>query len=422
MMARTCSVRVNDETFVTNCGDLLLDAALMNGIDIPHDCRSGHCGTCKVRVVSGQVFGAKGDDPEIIHACQSRVISDVEMLVEDVPEIESLSGRVTELIRLAPDVVEVCITLSRPLHYLPGQYCKVRFYGFPPRCFSPTAALDGKAHDPTTLRFHIRQVPNGCVSMALGEAIRVDHRVRLSGPFGSAFLRSDPARLVLVAGGTGFAPMWAVAHAALVQAPDRELVFVAGSATLQGLYMGPALCWLARHPNVVAIPVVEEPQSVSPVIRQGRPTDHLPALSSRDVVYTAGAPPMVKAVARLAASAGVKCHTDPFEAQSNAADDGIGLFARALDWFEGTVIPFSQRAGTGPDRQSPDAAQPSRQRNGIERRAPGGPSGAAQPAIPLGRHSAAMDRRVVRTPSLSRFPDNTSSLEPAVLRRGLAAK
>jgi len=61
MMARTCSVRVNDETFVANCGDLLLDAALMNGIDIPHDCRSGHCGTCKVRVVSGQVFGAKGD-------------------------------------------------------------------------------------------------------------------------------------------------------------------------------------------------------------------------------------------------------------------------------------------------------------------------------------------------------------------------
>jgi 3-phenylpropionate/trans-cinnamate dioxygenase ferredoxin reductase subunit len=151
MMARTCSVRVNDETFVTNCGDLLLDAALMNGIDIPHDCRSGHCGTCKVRVVSGQVFGAKGDDPEIIHACQSRVISDVEMLVEDVPEIESLSGRVTELIRLAPDVVEVCITLSRPLHYLPGQYCKVRFYGFPPRCFSPTAALDGKAHDPNQI-------------------------------------------------------------------------------------------------------------------------------------------------------------------------------------------------------------------------------------------------------------------------------
>ena len=49
-MPKICKVRINAETISANCGDLLLDAALMNGVELPHDCRSGYCGTCQVRV------------------------------------------------------------------------------------------------------------------------------------------------------------------------------------------------------------------------------------------------------------------------------------------------------------------------------------------------------------------------------------
>jgi 3-phenylpropionate/trans-cinnamate dioxygenase ferredoxin reductase subunit len=68
MMRQICKVVVNGEEFSANCGDLLLDAALMNGVDIPHDCRSGYCGTCRVNVVSGRVFGGQDGSPNMAHA------------------------------------------------------------------------------------------------------------------------------------------------------------------------------------------------------------------------------------------------------------------------------------------------------------------------------------------------------------------
>src|SRR5438128_6495761 len=159
-MSKLCRVEVNGHTFSAARGELLLDAALMNGVDIPHDCRSGYCGTCRVRVPAGRCIGDAGGDPAIVHACQSRIVTDLKIEVEDVPEIVTLSGRVAELVSRAPDVMEVGIELQRPLLYLPGQYCLLRFRGFPARYFSPTVPLDWPC-DQRLLRFHIRKLRNG---------------------------------------------------------------------------------------------------------------------------------------------------------------------------------------------------------------------------------------------------------------------
>jgi NAD(P)H-flavin reductase len=312
-MKRMRNVLINGELFPANCGDLLLDAALLNGIDIPYDCRSGYCGTCRVRVLEGIVLGGQTGDPEAFLACQCRVISDLKLALEDVPEITTLKGRVIDLVPLAHDIAEVCIEVPRPARYLPGQHYKIEFRGFPPRSYSPTVPLDGPADD-RVVRFHVRRISNGYVSSALGETIRERHRARLTGPFGSAYLRPHlPDRLVLVASGTGFAPLWSIADAAMQERPERELVFVVGARTLESLYMIPALCQLALYRNVTIIPVVAEPQSTSRIVRQGRQTDHLPALSARDVVYTAGAPAMVESVARIAGAAAARCYADAFE-------------------------------------------------------------------------------------------------------------
>jgi len=152
---------------------------------------------------------------------------------------------------VAPDVFELGIEQSEPLSYIPGQYCSVQFRGYPARCFSPTAPLAWPS-DASLLRFHIRQVPNGRVSPALGNAIGLGHRVKVNGPFGTAFLRPYRSkRLVLVASGTGFAPIWAVAEAAIREQPRREIVLLVGGKTLESLYMIKALCRLALFPNVV---------------------------------------------------------------------------------------------------------------------------------------------------------------------------
>ena len=122
--------------------------------------------------------------------------------------------------QLSPDIIEVVIRAERPLNYLHGQYVRLKFSGFPAREYSPTVKLDGKTTD-GELVFHIRVLPDGVVSSALGNAIRVRHRVHVQGPFGKAFLRTGDGPLVLVSGGTGFAPIWSIAHAARRTQPNR---------------------------------------------------------------------------------------------------------------------------------------------------------------------------------------------------------
>ena len=349
-MAKSCKVVVNGEEFAVHRGDLLLDAALMNGIDIPHDCRSGHCGTCRVRVVEGRVFGGQTTDPKTVHACQCRVISDLVLAVEDVPDVKTISGRVAWVEDLASDVIEVRIELSRPLTYFPGQYCRVQFRGYPARCYSPTVPLDGPA-DKRFIHLHVRRLPDGRVSSALGEQIVQGHRVKVIGPLGSAYLRpKHPHRLVLIAGGTGFAPIWAIADAAMWERPDRELVLIVGAREVESLYMIPALCRLARCRNVTIIPVVAEPQSVSQAVRPGRPTDYIPRLTPRDVVYTCGAPGMVETIAEVAQAAGATCYADPFVSEATAQDS---VLARALAWFAAETRPAAPPAPAKTQRPRP---------------------------------------------------------------------
>jgi 3-phenylpropionate/trans-cinnamate dioxygenase ferredoxin reductase subunit len=332
-MRKVCKVTLNGEAFLANCGEVLLDSALLNGVELQHDCRSGICGSCRVRLVDGQVFGGTEEDSDMIYACQARIVSDLNLVTEPVPDTVSLPARVAELTRLAPDVIGVNLELPRPLEYLPGQYCKLQFRGFPERSYSPSYPLEG-APDRHRLQFHIRRFADGTVSSALGRDICVGHRVRLTGPLGSAHFRADhQGRIVLVASGTGFAPMWSIAAAAITEQPRRELMFVVAARKIQSFYMHAALCRLALFPNVTIIPIVSEPQSVSPAIRGGRPLDHLPPLIRSDVVYAAGAPIMTKAVARLAQAAGSTCYTDPFVSTS-APTETANLMERVVDWLD----------------------------------------------------------------------------------------
>lgn len=326
-MRRICKVVLNNERYLANAGDLLLDWALMNGVELPHDCRAGMCGACRVRLVEGKVFGGHEPGDDMIHACQARIVSDIAIVTEDVPDHVTLSGRVAGIVRLAHDIVGVSIEMPKPFVFLPGQFCKLQFRGFPARSYSPTFPLEGHADD-RVLHFHIRRIAEGKVSPALGRDIALGHRVRVSGPFGSAFLRKNHrGPIVLVAGGTGFAPVWSIAVAAIMERPERELTFIVGARELRSLYSHAALCRLARFPNVTIIPVVSEPQSDFPAIRGGLPTDYLPPLSPNHVVYTSGAPAMTESVGRIARAAGARCYADPFLPTTTPAEQARARWA-----------------------------------------------------------------------------------------------
>jgi 3-phenylpropionate/trans-cinnamate dioxygenase ferredoxin reductase subunit len=259
----------------------------------------------------------------MIHACQARVFSDLTLEYDVLPPVARTDARVTRLVDLTPDVVEVTITPARRLPLLAGQYCRFAFRGFPSRAFSPTAPLNQPGGSGRSFRLNVKRVRGGRVSPSLGRHIKVGHPLKVDGPYGSAFLRpGNTQRLVLVAGGTGFAPMWAIADAALRESRARQIVLVAGVRDLRSFYMWPALQRVAHLPNVRIIAAAEEGQRASPMVRQGRPHDHVPELTSGDIVYAAGAPPMVDSVAKAAEAARARFYCDPFEASGQGKERG----------------------------------------------------------------------------------------------------
>ena len=341
-MARSHHITVGGKSFLARSGEVLLDAALKNGVDLPFDCRSGHCGTCCVRVVSGDVQGGEGAEPGVVHACQCRIAGDVVVEQAQSSEVRAVGGVLTSLRPLSHDVMEVGIKTDRALPYHAGQYAQVRFNGYPSRPFSITHPVletsQGRA-----VWFHVRRMKGGRVTSALGRGIRPGHRVKLAGPYGSAHFRPhQQGRLILVGTSTGFAPIWSIAGAALRENPERSMLVIAGSRSIESLYMGPALVQLNRFPNVHIVPVCSTPQSVSEVVRLGRPTDFLPRLLPSDVLFACGAPGMVEAIKAMAARAGAVCYADPF---LPTTDDGTdeGVISRAMGWL---AVPSGWQIGT----------------------------------------------------------------------------
>jgi NAD(P)H-flavin reductase len=320
-MRKSCRVTINDQVFSAFRGDVLLDAALAQRIEMPYDCRSGRCGICRVRVLDGLAIGGECREPGVVRACKTRVMSDLRLKVEALPDVQTVTSRVSAVEPRASDVVEVTIETSRPIVYLPGQHLHVQFLGYPVRCYNPTVSTR-LVREPELLHFQVRRFRRGQVSAAIGSRIREGHRVRVRGPFGAAFLRpASQSRLVLIASDTGFAAASSIAVAALKENPHRRLVAVIGARALASLYMIDALCALARYPNVTVVPVVETPQNVSTVIRVGSVVDHIPELSSEDSVHVCGPRQLVEAVCGIAAAAGAMCYCVPFLPQGPARQE-----------------------------------------------------------------------------------------------------
>lgn len=352
-MARRHQISINGNSFPARRGELLLDAALSNGIDLPYDCRAGHCGTCCVRLVSGKVRGGQGSEPGIVHACQCRIVGDAVIERGQSSGIRTVKGVLTSLRPLSSEVMEVGIRTYRALPYHAGQYAQVRFNDYPSRPFSITHPLRGNPSS-RSVWFHVRRMKDGRVTKLLGKRIKPGHRVELTGPYGSAHFRPNlDSRLILVATNTGFAPIWSIAVAALRENPERMMMIIAGGRTIEALYMGPALARLARFPNVLVVPVCSTPQTLNKAVNLGRPTDFLPHLLPTDVLYACGAPAMVDSIKSIAARIGAACYADPFMA---TIDDTVeeSVLTRAMGWFAvPTGRQLVQLALDRPRRQQP---------------------------------------------------------------------
>ncbi|WP_181700720.1 2Fe-2S iron-sulfur cluster-binding protein [Chthonobacter albigriseus] len=301
---------INGRQVKARPGDTLLDAALSARIVLPHDCCSGQCETCRVRLVSGAVDDQGTAERDTVLGCLATVEGDAEITFDPVPVVRNNQAVLEAIRQIGPDLLEMKVRPARTVTWLPGQYVRLTFKGYPPRDYSPTFPMDLKREE-GVMTFHVRRYPGGAVSGALGSGIRPGHKVTIRGPFGNAFLRRQSERLVLVSTGTGFAPIWTMAVASVLGQPKRALSVIAGARDASQLYMKEAVDWLTARGVPVAMTASD---GDGRIVRRERPSELLSFVSPQDVVYAAGAPSQVEVIRRLALSRGALFHADPFYA------------------------------------------------------------------------------------------------------------
>lgn len=305
------TVVFNGKPVTAELGDTLFEAALSGAMLIPTDCSAGQCGCCRVRVVSGAVDAMGTAEDDTVLACQAKVSGQATIEFEPLPQPVKRSGAISGINNLSPEMIEVVVKLTAPLEFRPGQYVRAKFSGFPARDYSPTLRLDGTS-GADELVFNIRRIPGGIVSDELGKTIAKGLAVSVQGPFGTAYLRDEDGPLVLVAGGSGWAPIWSLARAARLKQRSREIYVVAGSREAVNLYMRPSLDWLAADGATKVIATSEI--GADGTIKSGFPTEHLPELGPNHTVYVAGPPGLVDAVKSRARTARARVFADPFVA------------------------------------------------------------------------------------------------------------
>lgn len=316
-------------TFPASTGTIL-DAALDAGLPFPHGCRAGNCGTCKSRLVSGEVDMADCgfdvlDRAEraggLILACQSRPRTDVtlEWLGEVDNVVYPVRKHIGTVVDLAPVTHDItCLRLEvkgMPLAFAAGQYVELSFGRMPARPYSMA-----NRPDQSLLDFHVRRMQNGLVSGYVAENLRRGDSVRLKGPYGLAYLRDDQdgAPIVAIAGGSGLAPMKSIVETALGRGATQDIHLYFGVRDERDVYDQAVFLGLAeKHPNLRFVPVLSA--ASGPTSRRtGWVHDavaaDLPSLAGCRI-YMAGPPPMVDAAEAMAVACGARpgdIHADPF--------------------------------------------------------------------------------------------------------------
>ena len=295
-------------------GETILEAALREGYMLPYGCRNGACGSCKGKVITGTVDHGKSQDAALPPAervlgmalfCQAKPLTDLQIecreigTAKDIP-VKILPCRVQTLEPVAPDVMRIRLRLpsAERLQFLAGQYIDVLLKDGTRRSLS----MANPPHDDDLLELHLRNY-GGAFSTHVFTRMKLKDILRFEGPLGTFYLREDSDRpVVLLAGGTGFAPIKAIIEHALHQKIPRPLTLYRGARRPADLYLDELPQGWQREHGLRYIPVLSDatPEDQWPGHRglvHHAVMEDLPDLSGFDV-YACGAPAMIEAARR----------------------------------------------------------------------------------------------------------------------------
>ncbi len=346
LMTFKVEITSSGHAFQVENGESVLDAALRQGLALPYGCRNGACRSCKGKIIQGEVHYPGGTPKALTPIdvtqgfalfCQARPKSELVIDVEEIAGagdivVRMLPCRVAAKRQLAHDVIQLELTLpqSQRLQFLAGQYVDIVMRDGRRRAFS----LANAPHDDDHLELQIRHVPGGTFSGYVFQSLKEKSLLRLRGPLGSFYLRKKYGLpVILVAGGTGFAPIKSIIEDALHEEYPHPMHLYWGVRSRRDLYMHDlASRWSDEHENLHYVPVLSEPlpedgwDGRTGFVHEAVLED-FPDLSGFGI-YMSGPPVMVNAGRETFTARGldpVHLHSDSFEyAYETGHDEGNG--------------------------------------------------------------------------------------------------
>ena len=338
----TFSVKVQPagRLFQVQRDETLLAAAIRQGLGLPYGCKDGACGSCKSRLLEGRVIhgahqlkalSAEEEAQGYLLTCCATPQTDCSIESRQVTAlgqypIVKMPMRVNRIDRAAPDVAVLTLQLpaNQSFQYHAGQYIESPLRDGSRRSYS-MATAPSRAQG--RMELHIRHMPGGLFTDHVFSAMKDKEILRAEGPYGSFFLREEsPLPIVLLASGTGFAPIKALLEHMADRGISRPTRLYWGCRSRADLYRHDwAMEAAARWPWLTYIPVLSDARSDdgwtgrAGLVHQAVMAD-LPDLSGHEV-YACGVPVMVESARRdLVQRCGLSPENFHADAFTSAAD------------------------------------------------------------------------------------------------------
>ena len=341
------TIEPSQRTFTVSEGETLLAGGIRAGINLPYGCKDGACGSCKCQKVSGTVthgphqLKALSEEEEangMVLTCCATASSDVvlasrQVTAEGAYPIKKMPTRISLMEKKSDDVIRLLLQLpaNEPFPFHAGQYIEFLLKDGVRRSYSmanaPHTLVAGSG-----MELHIRHMPGGLFTDQVFGSMKERDIMRIEGPYGSFYLREDSAKpIILLASGTGFAPVKAMLEHMLFKGINRPTRLYWGGRRPADLYMSDWLSTqLAAMPNLRFVPVVSDARAADDwhgrtgFVHQAVLQD-VPDLSGHQV-YACGAPVVVQAAQRDYLRAGLPAdefYADAFTSEADKATAAV---------------------------------------------------------------------------------------------------
>lgn len=319
-------------------GEWILDAAFRQGISVPHGCREGQCSSCKCVLLDGDAevedystFALPDYERDAGHIllCRSYAFSDLtiellnfdEDLLRRAIAVKAHEGVLSAVTTLTHDTRMLEVQLEQPMKFWAGQFVEI---SVPQAGVTRSYSMASTQSTPTTLKFIIRKYPDGAFSSLVDTTLQPGTPVTIRGPFGTCFRREDrPGPMILVGGGSGMSPLWAILQDHIESGEQRPIRFFYGARTRKDLFFLDEFAAIAASlADFEFIPVLSmataedawegETGFVHEVVERRVRAQQLPGEAD---AYTCGPPPMIDAVLPVLQRLGVALdhtHVDKF--------------------------------------------------------------------------------------------------------------